>query len=68
MIALSMQPHLVGALSEWGSMEFWDATQDGIVNGDDLSFVLNAWGVDPSPIDMIPVCLLPDDLAAGMRK
>ena len=60
MIALSMQPHLVGALSEWGSMEFWDATQDGIINGDDLSFVLNAWGDEPSPIVMIPVCQLPN--------
>ena len=62
-----MQPHLVGAFSEWGSMEFWDATQDGIVNGDDLSFVLNAWGADPVPIDQMPACLLPDGLA-GIGK
>ena len=38
-------------------MGFWDAKPDGIVNGDDLL-----------PIDVAPVCLLPDGLAAGMRK
>jgi hypothetical protein len=39
-------------------MGFWDATQDGVVDGDDLGYVLNSWGTVAPSLDVVPDCLL----------